>query len=167
MPSVISGTKQNPELTKKVDSGFRFVSIFSLLFHFHLKTRFQFHSNLLIENGDPVDRPSGEGLAVFRNGHGHFFQEGNHVVHSCLQVGSLCCLDKDILAVSPEVINLKPHLFHQCVIAGVVNHLWIFSVRTLLTCSREMEGYSSTAGFASIAFDCCTYSSDRPSLSPA
>ena len=28
----------NPELTEKVGSGFRFVSIFSLLFHFHLKT---------------------------------------------------------------------------------------------------------------------------------
>ena len=35
-----------------VGSGSRFVSLFSLLFHFHLKAGFQFHDNLLIENGN-------------------------------------------------------------------------------------------------------------------
>lgn len=78
---------------------------------------------LLIENGNPVDQSSGEGFAVLRNGCGHFFQKSNHVVHSCLQVGSFCCFGKDVLAVSSKVIHLKPQLFHQCVIAGVVDHL--------------------------------------------
>lgn len=44
-------------LPVKVGSVFRFVPMFSLLFHFHMKTVFQFHHNLL--------------------------QEDNHVVHSC------------------------------------------------------------------------------------
>lgn len=99
------------------------MSIFSLLLHFHLKTGFQSYHNLLIENGDPLNQFSGEGFAVLRNGCRHFFQEGNHVVHSCLQVGSFCRLGKDILAVFSEIIHPVFQLFHQFSIAGVVDHL--------------------------------------------
>lgn len=108
--------------------------IFSLLFHFHLKTGFQFHHNLLIKNGDPLNWPSGEGFAVLRNGCGHFFQESNHVVHSCLQVGSLRCLSKDVLTVSTKVINLKSQFFHQFVIARVVDHLPLKFCKLLIDC---------------------------------
>lgn len=65
------------------------MSIFSLRFHFQHQARFQFNHNLLIKNGDPVDQPSGDDLAVLRNGCRHFFHEINHVIHVGLHV---CCL---------------------------------------------------------------------------
>lgn len=110
------------------------VSISSLLFYFHRQTRFQFHHNLLIENGDLTYQPSGEGFAVLRNGCGHFFQESNHVVHSCLQVSSLCCLGKDILSVFSEVIHPVFQFFHQFSIAGVVDHLLLKLCKLFIDC---------------------------------